>query len=355
MSRRVLNIFTPPTVPEGQGAQVIRIIGNNNLSSLNPFMMLDPAFVKLPAGFPDHPHKGFETVSYLLKGSIYHEDSKGFSGHLQPEDIQWMIAGKGVMHTEMSGSQDELTSDFQLWINLQAKFKMIEPQYQEIKKELIAEAKQNGVLVCFIAGEALGVKGPIYTITPAFFLNVKLNENSEFLQKISLKCNSIRYIHDGQGIFAGQNANQHQVVHLDINDKGEILKVKTGQQKCHLIIIAGEPINEPFVQHRPFVMNTKEEIQQAFQDYYDQKNGFEGSSFLEIKNLKSQKKVIMIEHIYYSYQKLIIHSFIIKISINFLIIIIVIFNNETYFIIIYSYFFQFVKFLQHHTIFLKLH
>ncbi|CAD8088866.1 unnamed protein product [Paramecium sonneborni] len=290
MSRRVLKIFTPPTVPEGQGAQVIRIIGNNQLRNLNPFMMLDHAFVKLPAGFPDHPHRGFETVSYLLKGSFYHEDSKGFSGHLQPGDIQWMTAGKGVMHAEMPGSWDELTSGFQLWINLQAKFKMVEPQYQEIKKELIPEAKQNGVLVRVIAGEALGVKGPIYTRTPAFFLDVKLNENSEFLQKIPLKWNSICYIYEGQGLFDGQNANQHQVVHLDINDKQEVLKVKTGQQKCHFIIIAGEPIDEPFVQHGPFVMNTKEEIQQAFQDYYDQKNGFEGAHSWKSKIQNLSKK-----------------------------------------------------------------
>ena len=126
-SRKILNIFTPSMVPEGQGAQVIRIIGGQNLKELNPFIMLNFFHSKLPASFPDHPHRGFETVSYVLEGSICHEDFKGHSGTINAGDVQWMTAGRGILHSEMPGSFDVMTKGFQLWINLEKKFKMCEP------------------------------------------------------------------------------------------------------------------------------------------------------------------------------------------------------------------------------------
>lgn len=238
--------------------------------------MLDLASSKLPSGFPDHPHRGFETVSYLLQGSFYHEDSKGNHGRLLPGDVQWMTAGKGVVHAEMPGSSEELSIGFQLWINLQAKHKMCEPQYQEFRKDLIPEAKQKGVLVKVIAGEAYGVKGPIYTRTPAFYMDVQVEPDSQFDIDIPLKWNGLAFVYEGEGEFCGKAAKKHQSVLLDLKDPEQRLQVKTGKGACKFMLMAGEPIDEPIVQHGPFVMNSEEEIRQTFRDYQEGKNGFEG-------------------------------------------------------------------------------
>jgi len=178
---RVKQIFSPPVVPEGDGASVMRVIGSRGLTKdMDPFLMLDYFTGKLPGGFPDHPHRGFETVSYLLKGKFYHEDFMGNKGVLEPGDIQWMTAGRGIVHAEMPGSFDEPSTGFQLWLNLRAKDKMQAPSYQEFKKDKLPRVEKDGVSLVLIAGEALGQKGPIYTRTPAFYIDVKMQKNTTY-------------------------------------------------------------------------------------------------------------------------------------------------------------------------------
>lgn len=159
-------------VKEGIGAKVIRIVGSSNLPHMNPFLMLDFARLRLPAGFPDHPHRGFDTVSYSISGSFYHEDSKGHKGKTGPGDVQWLTTGRGVYHSNMPGSFTEDSVGFQLWVNLKAKDKMIEPQYQEFKSNDIPIVDKEGARVKVISGEWSGVKGPVVPRQPAYYFDV---------------------------------------------------------------------------------------------------------------------------------------------------------------------------------------
>ncbi|KAM3128552.1 hypothetical protein pb186bvf_019320 [Paramecium bursaria] len=286
--KKVKQIFSPETVPEGKGAKVTRIIGKDiNLNCklgtdqipfLNPFLMLDYYHVQLPAGFPDHPHRGFETVTYQKKGQILHEDFKGNKGTLNPGDLQWMTAGKGIMHAEMPGSYEEVTQGFQLWLNLQSKDKMCDPQYQEYKSANIPEIiVENGTKIRMIAGEAYGQKGIIHTRTPTFYLDVFLNPNSKYEQKIPAGWNGFCFIYEGNASFSGVNAKTNQTILLETTQEEEILEVISTEQS-KFILISGQPINEPIEFGGPFVMNTKQEIQQAYQDYQNGRNGFEGAN-----------------------------------------------------------------------------
>ncbi|XP_022523890.2 pirin isoform X2 [Astyanax mexicanus] len=169
---------------EGVGARVRRSIGRTELKNLDPFLMLDEFRVSKPAGFPDHPHRGFETVTYLLSGVSAHEDFCGHSGKLEAGDLQWMTAGRGVVHAEMPQSEEPICG-LQLWVNLRKADKMVEPQYQELKSKQIPKPSKDGVTVAVISGEALGVKSKIYTRTPTTFLDFRLSEGAKHVQPIS--------------------------------------------------------------------------------------------------------------------------------------------------------------------------
>lgn len=174
--KEVQQTFQAKEQSEGVGAKVRRFIGVSKLPRLDPFLMLDWFNVALPAGFPDHPHRGFETVTYLISGSIEHEDFKGHRGSLNPGDIQWMTAGKGIVHAEMPSSFEVPAYGFQLWINLQEKHKFCEPQYQEFKADKIPSYDGDSFQAKVIAGEVFGVKGPIDTRTPAYFIDFTLQK-----------------------------------------------------------------------------------------------------------------------------------------------------------------------------------
>ncbi|XP_007174299.2 pirin isoform X6 [Balaenoptera acutorostrata] len=206
---------------EGVGARVRRSIGRPELKHLDPFLLFDEFKGGRPGGFPDHPHRGFETVSYLLEGgSMAHEDFCGHTGQLNPGDLQWMTAGRGIVHAEMPCSEEPVHG-LQLWVNLRSPQKMVEPRYQELKSNEIPKPSKEGVTVAVISGEALGVKG-------------------------------------GQASFI-------PYLEMCILDP----------ERSHFVLIAGEPLREPVVQHGPFVMNTDEEISQAILDFRNAKNGFE--------------------------------------------------------------------------------
>lgn len=295
----VEKIFTPRFQNEGVGARVMRIIGGEELGRLDPFLMLDYFFVKLPAGFPDHPHRGFETVTYMKTGKFYHEDFKGHRGVIGPGDIQWMTAGKGIVHSEMPASFDETSIGFQLWLNLEKKNKLIPAAYQEYTADKIPRVEKEGVVAHVIAGEALGVKGPIVARTPAFYVDFDLAAGKCFEQLIPPKWNSFCYVYEGDGVFGADERKcvKDNAVLLK-NDENEKLVVKAGTAGLKFILLAGLPLGEPIVQHGPFVMNEQSEIRQAMIDYSNSNNGFEGAQDWEseIQNLRDpgfHKKYVM--------------------------------------------------------------
>ncbi|XP_078002222.1 pirin isoform X2 [Phascolarctos cinereus] len=247
---------------EGVGARVRRSIGRPELKNLDPFLLFDEFKVAKPAGFPDHPHRGFETVSYLLEGgSTAHEDFCGHSGKMDPGDLQWMTAGRGILHAEMPCSE-ETAHGLQLWVNLRSSEKMVEPHYQGLKSKEIPKPSKNGVTISVISGEALGVESKIFTRTPTLYLEFKLDQGAKHCQPVP----------------EGPDGEQQKVEphHSAVLGGGDSVQVENKDpERSHFFLIAGEPIKEPIVQYGPFVMNTEAEISQAIIDFRSGKNGFE--------------------------------------------------------------------------------
>ncbi|XP_021893595.1 pirin-like protein [Carica papaya] len=257
---------------EGKGAVVRRAIGRGDLRTLDPFIMLDEFSVSPPAGFPDHPHRGFETVTYVLQGAIEHQDFSGHKGTIHAGDVQWMTAGRGIIHSEMAGG-DELCKGLQLWINLSSQDKMMEPKYQEMPSSEIRYGEKEGVTVRVIAGESMGIKSPVYTRTPTIFLDFNLQSGTQYEQSIPETWNAFIYVIQGEGMFGSRKSSANHVLVLSSGD-GLVVK-NTSPNPLRFILVGGQPLNEPVVQHGPFVMNTQAEIDQAIDDYYQCKNGFE--------------------------------------------------------------------------------
>uniref|UniRef100_A0ACD5X6M9 Uncharacterized protein n=1 Tax=Avena sativa TaxID=4498 RepID=A0ACD5X6M9_AVESA len=274
--RAVVKKLLSEAQSEGQGATVRRSIGRHELRNLDPFLMLDEFSVSKPAGFPDHPHRGFETVTYMLEGAFTHQDFSGHKGTIRTGDVQWMTAGRGIVHSEMPAS-DGVQKGLQLWINLASKDKMIEPRYQELQSKDISYAEKDGVEVRIIAGEAFGVRSPVYTRTPTMYMDFTMQPGSQLHQPIPAGWNAFVYIIEGEGSFGRKNAAPATAHHcLVLGTDGDGLSVwnKSGAP-LRFALAAGQPLNEPVVQQGPFVMNTRAEIQQAMEDYYYGRNGFE--------------------------------------------------------------------------------
>ncbi|XP_060567284.1 pirin-like isoform X2 [Ruditapes philippinarum] len=276
MSRTIEKVIESREQDEGMGARVRRSIGNAELRNLDPFLLLDEFKVKKPAGFPDHPHRGFETVTYMLEGSFRHEDFCGHKGVINPGDLQWMTAGRGILHCEMPEG-DEIGHGLQLWVNLSKQNKMVEPAYQELLDKDIPKTKQNGVSVKVIAGESLGIKSPVKTRTPTMYLDFKLDKGAALKQAVPEGWNGFVYVLSGSALFGpSDNAKQGPPHHTLLLGPGNMLDViNNGDDICHFVLIAGKPLNEPIVQHGPFVMNEQKEIQEAINDYRSARNGFE--------------------------------------------------------------------------------
>ncbi|EEC76516.1 hypothetical protein EE612_021629 [Oryza sativa] len=273
--RTVVKKLLAESQPEGDGATVRRSIGRYELRNLDPFLMLDEFSVSKPAGFPDHPHRGFETVTYMLEGAFTHQDFAGHKGTIGTGDVQWMTAGRGIVHSEMPAA-DGVQKGLQLWINLSSKDKMIEPRYQELMSKDISCAEKDGVEVKIIAGEAFGVRSPVYTRTPTMYMDFTMQPGSQLHQPIPEAWNAFVYIIDGEGVFGREKASPATAHHCLVLGPGDGLSVwnKSGEP-LRFALVGGQPLNEPVVQHGPFVMNTRAEIQQAMEDYYYGRNGFE--------------------------------------------------------------------------------
>ncbi|KAK9833257.1 hypothetical protein WJX81_000488 [Elliptochloris bilobata] len=265
--RPVINVFQGQKAMEGGGVQICRTLGTAQLRNLDPFLMLDE--MRLPAraaskGFPDHPHRGFETCSIMLEGKMEHRDSYGNKGVIGPGGVQWMTAGRGIVHSEMPKATDGNLWGFQLWVNLPAKDKMTKPRYQDYQAEQIPSVAEGGATVRVMAGAARGVVGPVALRNPGLLLDVKLAPGAQFSQQVDPEWNSFLYVSDGAGIVSGVKANREQALVLG---PGDHFTAKAGDAGLRLLLAAGRPIGEPIVQHGPFVMNTQAEIFQAFRDF----------------------------------------------------------------------------------------
>ncbi|KAM4795012.1 pirin [Rhinophrynus dorsalis] len=277
--RKVVQTVLSVEQSEGAGARVRRSIGRYELRKLDPFLLLDEFKGGRPGGFPDHPHRGFETVTYLLGGgSMAHEDFCGHVGRLDPGDLQWMTAGRGIVHAEMPCTK-EPAHGLQLWVNLRSSDKMIPPQYQELKGSEIPKPSKDGVTVSVISGEALGVKSKVYTRTPTLYLDFKLEKGAKHTQPVPKGWTAFIYTLAGCTHVGPPDAQQtiepHHTAVLDDGDSAHF--ENKDDELSHFVLIAGEPIKEPVVQHGPFVMNTREEISKTIEDYSFAKNGFEGA------------------------------------------------------------------------------
>lgn len=281
--RRIKQLVTSRQQREGGGFIVRRPIGGE-LTDCDPFLLLDHfgPVVNGPGeaiGAPDHPHRGFETVSYIIDGSMEHKDSAGNSGVLKAGWVQWMTAGSGVVHSEMP-SEDMIknggkTEGFQLWVNLPAKDKMIPPRYQDTPDEKIpiATAEEGKVWVKVIAGEALGKKAVIDTRTPIMYLDVRLQPGTLFTQAVPEDYQGVAYVWRGSG-YLGFERTAAQMGQVGLLGEGDELTLEASEkEEIRVLLIAGKPLKEPVSKYGPFVMNTWEEIQQAFDDYHSGKLG----------------------------------------------------------------------------------
>jgi len=278
-SRSVKGIITSIATREGAGFAVRRPFPTHSLSFVDPFLLLDhmepvtlaPGAAK---GAPDHPHRGFETVTYMLEGHFVHRDSAGNSGIIGPGDVQWMTAGQGVVHSEMP--DDELLEKggrlhgFQIWVNLPAKEKLIAPRYQDIPSKLIpiAESEDGKVWVKVIAGRSMGKQAVIDTRTAITFLHAKLKPGAKLVQPISPQYNTFAYVVEGKGYFGNEQlpAETDQLV-LFSNDGQTVSIESSDKEELSVLILGGLPLNEPVARYGPFVMNTQSEIVQAIEDY----------------------------------------------------------------------------------------
>jgi redox-sensitive bicupin YhaK (pirin superfamily) len=270
-ARQIAKIIAATAVSEGAGVTVHRTIGTPALRNLDPFLMLDHFSSDDPddyiAGFPDHPHRGFITLTYMLDGHMLHRDSMGNQGDLKAGGAQWMKAASGVIHSEMPQQTAGLMRGFQLWINLPAKEKMSEPAYQEFSAAAIAEHQGDGERVRVLCGEYHGVRGPIDDpFTHVQYLDVSLAANKVFKQVLAAGLRGFVYVFEGSATLSGTALPQHTFAVLG---DGDSVELTAGSNGARFILVAGRPIGEAIVQYGPFVMNSTDEIHQAMADYRD--------------------------------------------------------------------------------------
>ena len=282
-NRGVKKLVTAHQQREGGGFMVRRPIGGE-LPHCDPFLMLDhlgpveygPGEA---VGAPDHPHRGFETVSYIVSGGVEHKDSAGNSGILKEGWVQWMTAGSGVVHSEMPTEEVRerggRVEGFQLWVNLPAKDKMIPPRYQDTPAERIpvATSQDGRVWVKVIAGESLGQKAIIETRTPIMLLDIHLQPGTAFTQPVPEDFDGFAYVWRGSG-YLGEEKKPAKMGQAGVLDSGEEFRMEAAsEEEVHVLLVAGKPLKEPVASYGPFVMNTWEEIKQAFADYQSGKLG----------------------------------------------------------------------------------
>jgi len=260
---------------EGAGVRLKRAFGYAD-PSLDPFLLLDDFHSEDPRdyikGFPWHPHRGIETITYMLHGNVEHGDSLGNGGVIQAGEVQWMTAGSGIIHQEMpkKDKDDTLLWGFQLWANLPASHKMMDPRYRDLRKTDIPEISlnDNKVQIKIICGEINGIKGPVEDIiTDPEYLDITIDPNSEFTHPIKDGYNVFAYTVEGNGYFDEEKEELIGKETLVIYREGDMIKISTIEDKVRFLLVSGKPLNEPVAWRGPIVMNTEEELSVAFNEY----------------------------------------------------------------------------------------
>ncbi len=269
--RSVAKVFAARPVSDGAGVRLKRALGIHGMDMLDPFLMLDEFRSDDPndyiAGFPAHPHRGFETVTYVLAGRMQHKDSVGNTGDLGPGSVQWMTAGRGIIHSEMPQQEDGLMWGFQLWVNLPAKHKMTAPRYQDIPASEIPVVTLEGATARVVAGQHYGATGPVHGVdTEPSFVDLELDAGATVPVALPPKHQAFAYVFDGQ-VKVGDRDEPVSPGHLIELGDGDGVVLTGGESGGRALVIAGKPIREPVARYGPFVMNRPEEIEQAFRDY----------------------------------------------------------------------------------------
>ncbi|HKZ78173.1 MAG TPA: pirin family protein [Pyrinomonadaceae bacterium] len=274
-ARTVARVIQPEATSDGAGVKLKRSIASQALNYLDPFLLFDHFGSENAedyiAGFPMHPHRGIETVTYMLAGAVRHQDSAGNSGIIRAGDVQWMTAGGGIMHEEMPQLEGGRLDGFQLWVNLPARLKMTKPRYQEIPAhEIPTSAQENGIRIRIIAGRVGDISGAVKEIAAdPSYLDVSLPANTSFAHPIPAGHTAFAYVFAGAGVFGITGSDDGQKVtapHLVVFDDGDEVRITAAENGVRFLLISGKPLNEPIARYGPFVMNTEAEIEQALLD-----------------------------------------------------------------------------------------
>lgn len=270
VDRTVNKILESRPTLEGAGVRLKRAFGHPEVPQLDPFLLLDDFRSNNPsdylAGFPWHPHRGIETVTYIIEGVVEHGDSMGNTGKIHSGDIQWMTAGSGIIHQEMPKQIDGTMQGFQLWVNLPSAKKMIQPRYRDVTERMIPEVKvSKSVRVKVIAGTLDGLEGPTKDlIVDSEYLDVKMDPRTEFVHSTKKGYKVFAYIFEGKGFFTpGKETGMQNVI---LFEDGEKVKIRSGEEGMRFLLISGKPIGEPVSWHGPIVMNRQSELIQAYQE-----------------------------------------------------------------------------------------
>jgi redox-sensitive bicupin YhaK (pirin superfamily) len=274
IDREVVKHVRGMPTSDGAGVKLTRVIGQPALGDLDPFLMLDEFGTDNPgdyiAGFPAHPHRGFETVTYMLDGRMRHKDNHGHEGVLAPGAVQWMTAGRGIVHSEMPEQQQGRMRGFQLWLNLPARAKMMDPAYQEFGPERIPMASPaRGVHVKVIAGTVGAATGPVVQpATDPTYLDIELDAEASFVQALPPEHSAFVYVFEGElSVVSGATMTALPQHTLAVLGPGDQVRLQSGTVAARAILVAGRPLREPVARYGPFVMNTQDQLRQAFEDY----------------------------------------------------------------------------------------
>ena len=267
---RVIRTVRGHATSDGAGVKLTRVLTQDLQRRLDPFLMLDAFGSDAPddyiAGFPDHPHRGFETVTYMIAGRMRHRDNTGHEGLLESGGMQWMTAGRGVIHSEIPQQREGRMEGFQLWLNLSGKDKMCAPWYRDFAAaDLPGFITDSGVGVTVIAGESHGITGAVTRqVTEPLYLDLSLPAGTRFTQRLAADHNAFVYVYRGEITIAGQSVPTQRMAILNNGSDGVLIEA---HDEARALLIAGRPLGEPIAQYGPFVMNTEQEIYQALKDY----------------------------------------------------------------------------------------
>lgn len=274
-ARTVARVIQPEATSDGAGVKLKRSIASRALDYLDPFLLFDHFGSENSddyiAGFPMHPHRGIETVTYMLAGAVKHRDSSGNAGVIRAGDVQWMTAGGGIMHEEMPQLEGGRLDGFQLWVNLPARLKMTKPRYQEIVSDQIPTIEEeNGIQIRIIAGRVRDASGAVKEIAAdPSYLDVSIPANTSFVHPIPAGHTAFAYVFGGAGIFGLTSEDDGQQIsapRLVVFDDGDEVRIRASEKGVRFLLISGKPLHEPIARYGPFVMNTEEEIEQALLD-----------------------------------------------------------------------------------------